>query len=57
MARRSYDENDVDAARAYVGAMLSFVVFSHSLYMATMLATHEHDRSEPAASSGHHHAH
>jgi len=57
MARRSYDENDVDAARAYVGAMLSFVVFSHSLYMATMLAPHEHDRSEPAASSGHHHAH
>jgi len=32
MAKKNYDENDVDAAREYVQAMLSFVLFSHHLY-------------------------
>lgn len=33
MARREYDENDVDAAREYVQAMLGFVLYSHHLYI------------------------
>ena len=32
MAKKGYDENDVDAAREYVHAMLGFVLFSHHLY-------------------------
>jgi len=32
MARKKYDENDVDAAREYVQAMLGFVLYSHHLY-------------------------
>jgi len=32
LARKSYDENDVDAARAYIQAMLGFVLYSHHLY-------------------------
>mgnify|MGYP005619437809 CR=1 FL=1 len=32
MVRRKYDENDVDAARSFVQAMLGFVLYSHHLY-------------------------
>ncbi|MGC9445092.1 MAG: DUF6448 family protein [Candidatus Methanospirareceae archaeon] len=32
MARKKYDENDVGAARAFVQAMLGFVLYSHHLY-------------------------
>jgi len=32
MAKKKYDENDVDAAREYVQAMLGFVLYSHHLY-------------------------
>jgi hypothetical protein len=32
MAKKNYDENDVDAAREYVQAMLGFVLYSHHLY-------------------------
>jgi hypothetical protein len=32
MAKKVYDENDVEAAREYVHAMLGFVLFSHHLY-------------------------
>jgi len=32
MAKKGYDENDVEAAREYVHAMLGFVLFSHHLY-------------------------
>ncbi len=33
MAKKKYDENNVDAAREYVQAMLSFVLYSHHLYI------------------------
>lgn len=32
MAWKKYDENNVDAARQYVQAMLGFVLYSHHLY-------------------------
>lgn len=32
MAKKKYDENNVDAAREYVQAMLGFVLYSHHLY-------------------------
>jgi len=32
MAKKKYNENDVDAARAYVQANLGFVLYSHLLY-------------------------
>jgi len=32
MVKKKYDENDVDAAREYVQAMLGFVLYSHHLY-------------------------
>lgn len=32
MAKKRYDENNVDAAREFVQAMLGFVLFSHHLY-------------------------
>jgi len=32
MAKKNYDENNVDAAREYVQAMLGFVLYSHHLY-------------------------
>jgi len=32
MAKKKYDENDVDAAREYVQANLGFVLYSHHLY-------------------------
>ena len=32
MAKKKYDENDVDAARAFVQAMLGFILYSHHLY-------------------------
>jgi hypothetical protein len=34
MAKKKYDENDVDAAREYVQAMLGFELFSHHIYTA-----------------------
>lgn len=33
MALKKYNENDVDAAREYVEAMLDFILYSHTLYM------------------------
>lgn len=33
MPLKNYDENDVDAAREYVRAMLGFMLYSHKLYM------------------------
>ena len=32
MAKKKYNENNVDAAREYVHAMLGFVLYSHHLY-------------------------
>ncbi len=32
MARKNYNENDVDAAREYVEAMLGFELYSHHVY-------------------------
>ncbi|MBE0524869.1 MAG: hypothetical protein IBX40_11125 [Methanosarcinales archaeon] len=32
MSLKKYDENDVDAAREYIGAMLEFMLYSHKLY-------------------------
>jgi len=32
MAKKKYDENNVDTAREYVQAMLGFVLYSHHLY-------------------------
>lgn len=32
MSKKNYNENDVDAAREYVQAMLGFVLYSHNLY-------------------------
>jgi len=58
LARKQYDENDVDAARAYNSAMLEFILFSHRLYEfvhggevhGVAAGRHEHDvRREKAA--------
>ncbi len=32
MSKKKYEENDVDAAREYVHAMLEFVLYAHHLY-------------------------
>jgi len=32
MTKKKYDENNVDAAREYIQAMLGFVLYSHHLY-------------------------
>jgi len=32
MAKKNYNENNVDAAREYVQANLGFVLYSHHLY-------------------------
>lgn len=54
MARKDYDENDVEAARGYVEAMLGFLVFSHSLYTAAFASPHEHEHAGHAP-GGHQH--
>jgi len=51
MSKKNYDENDVDAAREYVQAMLGFVLYAHDLY-AYMKGGGEHGRKE---GSGHEH--
>lgn len=33
MAKKKYDENNVDATREYVEAMLGFILYSHKLYI------------------------
>lgn len=55
--RRGYDENDVTAARAYVQAMLGFIVYSHSVYTTLLASPHEHAAEEAAHAehAGHHH--
>jgi hypothetical protein len=56
LERRAFDEDDVDAARAYVQAMLGFVVYSHSVYTMLTSSPHEHDLAEGARAehAGHH---
>jgi len=44
MAKRRYDDTDVDAARAYVQATLGFVLFAHQLY--TTIKGHEEHGEE-----------
>jgi Family of unknown function (DUF6448) len=55
--RRGYDENDVDAARAYVQAMLGFIVYTHTVYTKLLSSPHEHPTEEVAHAehAGHHH--
>lgn len=55
IARKRYDENDVAAAREYVEAYLSFVVYAHSVHTAMMAAPHEHSTAGEAALAGHKH--
>jgi hypothetical protein len=45
MARKNYDEFDVDAAREYIQAMLGFVLYSHHLY-AYVKGASEHGKGE-----------
>lgn len=55
-ALQTYDENDVDAAREYVGAMLGLVIYTHSVYSALVAAPHEQEHAhEPVQMGGHHH--
>lgn len=42
IAKKNYDDNDVDAAREYIQAMLGFVLYSHHLY-AYVKDVGEHD--------------
>jgi len=42
MVKKKYDEDDVEAARAYVQAELGFVLFSHHLY-TTITGAGEHE--------------
>lgn len=51
IAKKKYDENDVDAAREYVQANLGFVLFSHHLY--TLVTGGEEHGAE--AMGGHEH--
>jgi len=51
MAKKKYDENNVEAAREYVQAMLGFVLYSHHLY--TNITGGEKHGEEPT--SGHEH--
>ena len=55
MILRHYGENDVDAARAYVQAMLGFVVYSHTLYTTATSSPHEHAERPAVEHPGHHH--
>jgi len=48
ISRKRYDENDVEAARRYVQAMLGFVLFSHHLYEFVRGET-EHGESRKTA--------
>ena len=53
LSLKSHDENDVDAAREYVNAMLEFMLYSHKLYTyMTSAGGHAH-----AAEAGHGHKH
>jgi len=53
LSLKSHDENDVDAAREYVNAMLEFMLYSHKLYIyMTSAGGHAH-----AAEAGHGHEH
>jgi hypothetical protein len=45
MSRKNYDEDDVAAARAYVDAMLGFIVYCHHLHQAMIVKT-GHARAE-----------
>jgi len=38
LSLKDYDENDVDAAREYVEAMLELILYSHKLYIYTTSA-------------------
>lgn len=43
LALKARADDDLDANRAYVGAMLDLQVWSHRLYGATRAAAHEHE--------------
>lgn len=45
MEKKTYDVDDVDAARDYVHAMLGFVLFSHGVY-ALLTGKGEHDEAK-----------
>ncbi len=51
MAKKEYDENNVDAAREYVQAMLGFVLHSHQLYTYMKGGGEHHEE----ATGGHEH--
>lgn len=55
--RHGYDEDDVDAARAYVQAMLGFIVYSHMVYTNLLASSHDHaaEGAARAEHAGHHH--
>jgi hypothetical protein len=57
--RAHFDENDVDAGRAYVQAMLGFIVYTHMVYTSLLASPHEHVAEEAAHTGhgGHHHHH
>lgn len=48
MALKKYNNNDVDAAREYVEAMLDFILYSHILY-TQMTGIREHGEKEHTA--------
>jgi len=55
MAKKKYNENNVDAAREYVQAMLGFVLYSHHLYTnITGVGEHGEEHGEKGM-GGHEH--
>lgn len=55
IAKKRYDENDVDAAREYVQAMLGFVLFSHHLYTVIKGSGEHGEEGKGEGMGGHRH--
>ncbi len=55
MELRNYDPGNVDAARKYTSAMLSFELYSHHLYTALVEAKKHGDGNEGSKKQGHVH--
>ena len=54
MEKKTYDVNDVDAGREFIGAFIGWVVYSHHLYVSvTSAAAHGEQHGEKAGGCHH----
>jgi hypothetical protein len=54
MEKKTYDVNDVDAGREFIGAFIGWVVYSHHLYVSVTSAAAHGEQHGEKAGCGHH---